>query len=159
MSHSTLHHLGIAFDIDGLDDFMYGFAAYRLLFRSVIAEDRQLLFGCRFWDGDTKETLAGNARDYVIAVGTIDPDGLGELRRVLASVEAPGLKAPDSRFLKSEDLYDEPLVYAACVNPLGVMEQCDTSWVLTAWQVESSAVQAPSGLAASGDSTAQRRPG
>ncbi len=159
MSLSTMHHLGIAFDIDGLDDFMYGFAAYRLMFRSVMAEDRQLFFGCRFWDGDTRQTLAGNARDYVIAVGTVDPEVLGEIRQVLARVEAPGLKAPDCRFLKSEDLYDEPLVHAAHVNPLGVMEQCDTSWVLTAWQVESGAVQEPSGLAIDDDPNAQRKPG
>ena len=158
MPHSTLHHLGIAFDIDGLDDVMYGFKAYRMLFRAVIAEDRELFAGCRFWDGDTQETLAGNARDYVIALGTERPEVPGAIRKLMASAESPGLKPVARRFLRPEDIYGEPLVHAASINALGVMESCETSWVLTAWDIETRAAQSVSGLARPADRNAQRKP-
>lgn len=158
MPHTSLHHVGIAFDIDGLADFMYGFAAYRLLFAAVIPVNRDLFSGCRFWDGDTRETLAGNARDYVIAVGAVRPEVPEEIRRLLERVDSPGLKAPGHRFLSGRELLDEPLVFAASINALGVMENCDTSWVLTAWDMETRAAQGSGGPAPKGDGNAQRLP-
>jgi hypothetical protein len=159
MSQSPTYKLGIAFDIDGLADFMYGFAAYRLLFRAILRADRGLLHGCRLWDGDTNATLAGAARDYVIAVESGFPERLGEIARLMADVDHPGLKTPAHRLLRPEALAGEPLVLAARINELGHLDQCDTSWVLTAWDTESRDAQTPGGMAPGGEDSAQRKPG
>jgi hypothetical protein len=153
--------LGVVFDIDGLADPLYGYAAYQILFKTVIASDRSLLEGTRLWDGDTRATLAGTSRDYVIAVETGNAAALRRIRELMSGLDHPALKPVSRRFLADEALRTEPLVVAARINELGAMDWCDTSFVRNAWQAASKAVDAASGLSTDGtarDAWEQRKP-
>lgn len=149
--------LGVMFDIDGLASFEYGFVAYRALYDVVMAVDRTLFENTRFWDGDTNATLAGDARDYVIAIEAA-PAALERMRALLAAATHPGLKPMPARLLSEAAIAGEPLVLAARVNALCVMDWTDTSWVRNAWDMATKATQAASGPAPFGDESKQRTP-
>lgn len=146
MVHAIRPRLGIVFDIDGLADPMYGFAAYVLLFGRFVPKYRTLLESTRLWDGDTYATLAGERRDYLIAVEARDVAALHEIRRLMREREDRGLKGAAERFLEEDEVAREPLVPAARINELGVMDWCDTSFVRNAWDQANKAAQQPSGL-------------
>jgi hypothetical protein len=150
--------LGVLFDIDGLADFQYGFVAYRVLFDTVMAADRTLFDNTRFWDGDTNATLAGDKRDYVIAIETPNVVALERIRTLIAAAQHPGLQVMPHRLLGDAALDGEPLVLAARVNALSVMDWCDTSWVRNAWDMATKATQSASGPAPMGDESKQRLP-
>lgn len=152
---------GIVFDIDGLDGPMYGYAAYFLLFSRIVAENRELLAETRLWDGDTNETLAGSRRHYVIAIEAQDAVALCDIRRLMSEFENSGLVALPERFLEEDAVGMEPLVPAARINALAIMDWCDTSFVRNAWDQANRAAQSPSGLRSSPpgqDPSMQRKP-
>jgi hypothetical protein len=138
--------LGIVFDIDDLADPMYGYAAYLLFFSRIVAENRELLANTRLWDGDTNETLAGSRRHYVIAVEAQDAVTLHDIRLTMSETEDRGLCAVSARFLEEDAVGTEPLVPAARINALAIMDWCDTSFVRNAWEQANKAAQSPSGL-------------
>lgn len=152
----TIKRFGVVFDIDELSDPLYGFAAYRLLFKTVLTANPQLLRNCRLWDGDTAATLAGAARAYVIAIEA-DDAVLSAIRDAVSRSGHPALRPGQDRFLADEMLANEPLVVAARINELGVLDWCEASFVHNAWEVERRALQTPSGLQLNGDGK-QRTP-
>jgi hypothetical protein len=124
--------VGVLFDIDGLGGGFYGKAAYRILFRHL---DRSALRGASFRDGDTAATLAGDARIYCIVVETPDAAVIADIETRLAAAADPGLCPPDRRFLRdAAAIKAEPLVFAGRVDEHGMLVQCDTSWIIAAWQ-------------------------
>jgi hypothetical protein len=161
MVQASLPQLGIVFDIDGLADPFYGYAAYQLLFKTVIAADRHLLQGARLRDGDTRATLAGASRDYVIAVETANTPALRRIQELISQLDHRALKPAGQRFLGDGALRAEPLVAAARINELGAMDWCETSFVRNAWLAATKAVDAASGIPPDGvarDAWEQRKP-
>src|SRR5688572_28559772 len=123
---------GFAFDIDLLGGGLYGATAYKLLFDIV---GRDVFRNCRFFDGDTNETLSGSARRYCIAIEADDSLVLELAKRLM-------LRATDARLLPSRDrVLDEtairgaPPVYAAWVDQAGRIDS-ETSWIVQAWAAE-----------------------
>lgn len=147
--------LGVVYDIDGLADPFYGYAAYRILFKSIFETTQRPLENCRFWDGDTSATLSGSAREYVIAVEAAEQAVLGEIHHAMSHLTTAALKAPHDRFLFGDAITREPLVCSARINSLGIMDWCETSFVYNAWEIERAAVQTPA--AAVHDETGKQR--
>jgi hypothetical protein len=158
MPQADFPRLGVIFDIDGLADFQYGFAAYRVLFDVVMAVDRRLFENTRLWDGDTNATHAGDRRDYVIAIEAANAAALDRIRTLMSAARHPGLKPASARILGEGALAAEPLVPAARVNALGVMDWCDTSWVRNAWEMATRATQTASGAPSGADESKQSTP-
>jgi hypothetical protein len=127
--------LGILFDIDALGGGFYGKAAYQILFKSV---DDTMLRDFKLYDGDTTHTPApANVRLYCIAVETNDVALLEHIESRLAASQEPGLRPPGSRFLRDvESIRREPLVFAGAIDVDGVLDGCDTPWILEAWQAD-----------------------
>jgi hypothetical protein len=123
--------LGVLFDIDALGGGFYGNVAYRILLRHL---DRGALRGTSFFDGDTSATLAGDARTYCIAVECPDATVMADIETRLAKANDPSLYPPDRRFLRDPAIKSEPLVFAGRIDEHGMLVQCDTSWVIAAWQ-------------------------
>jgi hypothetical protein len=112
-----MNGIGIVFDIDGLkkqNDLMpYGDTAWRLFMNQVRPEGIRL---CILREGDTRETLNGNRREFCISVSG---DGLNiDLLKSTfgSSFQVPGLAVLDRRFILSPRLDSEPLVQAGRVN-------------------------------------------
>jgi hypothetical protein len=143
-AQSQSPRFGLVFDIDGLADSLYGHAAYLLLFRTVCSADRKLLSNSRLWDGDTNATLAGKKRDYVIAIEQPDRAASARIRELCSSITHPALGPVHERFLTEEELKAEPLVVAARINELCVMDWCDTSWIYNAWAKANKSIQSSS---------------
>lgn len=124
--------LGVLFDIDALGGGFYGKAAYRLLFRRL---DRSALRGASFRDGDTSATLAGDARIYCIAIESPNAAVITDSETRLTAATDPGLCPVDRRFLRDvAAIKAEPLVFSSRVDEHGMLVQCDTSWIIAAWQ-------------------------
>ncbi|MEZ6030176.1 MAG: hypothetical protein R3C46_10550 [Hyphomonadaceae bacterium] len=158
MTDSPTYVLGIVFDIDSLEKPFYGLAAYRILFRKIFAADRELLANSLLRDGDTSATLSGNARDCVISIETCNGRALERIIALFEDAPDQGLKPKDCRFLFGQDAAREPLVLAARVNDLCVIDWCDNSDIVHVWNVETTAMQNPSGAASDGEAGRQRKP-
>ena len=122
--------LGVLFDIEALDDVMYGYAAYRIFFDAV---DRRLLAGTTLSDGDTQATLDGAEYRYCIAVESDDEAVLAAVKEALTRANAPGLAPLPIRFMSDRLVRDEPLVFAACVGADLSLYLCETNWVQRAF--------------------------
>jgi hypothetical protein len=126
-----MHKIGVLFDIDGLGGGFYGGAAYGLLFDRV---GRALFRNVALFDGDTNETLSGEGRVYCIAVQSANQATCDEIERALATVGDAGLQPSNRRFLHTGPILDsEPLVYAGRIDQRGMLLECDTPWIITAW--------------------------
>ena len=124
--------IGILFDIDELGGGLYGYEAYKILFAAIY--DTRLLAGSILSDGDTNATLRGQSNQYCIAVDTINPLTLNNVRFALERFEAKGLLPPASRFLEDGPVSEEPLAESAYVGANGELLNCDTGWVIAAWK-------------------------
>lgn len=121
--------LGILFDIQRLGS-NYGYTAYRIFFDAV--DTRQLVY-CWLSDGDTNATLASRAGHYCIAVEATDIAQTHYIREALSRSTAAGLLPLPSRFLEGTQLSGEPLVIAAQIDGNGDIANCQTSWIIAAW--------------------------
>lgn len=130
--------LGILFDIDGLGGGFYGRKAYRLLFTAV---ERDLLLDCELFDGDTRQSLSGEARFYCIAL-SMDAARLSAVRAIMNSKVSAGLAPVGRRFLDDAAVRGEPLVFAARLDRKGELLNCQTPWILEAWQEAQPLVEA-----------------
>lgn len=126
-----MYGIGVLFDIDGLGGGLYGYSAYRIFFAAV---DTLELAGCSLSDGDTNETLAGRAKQYCIAVGSLDASKIAGVKDALSASNAEGLLPAASRFLDAAAVSREPLVSSARVDAAGELVGCQTGWVSQAWQ-------------------------
>lgn len=121
---------GILFDIDELGGGLYGYYAYKTFFEAI---DTRLLKGCTLSDGDTNATLTGSANQYCIAVDSPDASIITSVKDAVSKSNAKGLLPLSSRFLDDYQVSREPLVTAAYINSLGELENCQTSWIIDAW--------------------------
>jgi hypothetical protein len=126
-----MSQIGILFDIDDLGGGTYGFAAYRLLFETL---GRDSFFECGLSDGDTSETLCGSVRHYCIAIETDDAAKCTAIRQTIRNSNATGFIETGSRIIEDESVSHQPLVQAGCVDSTGQLNDCDTTWIATAWQ-------------------------
>ena len=123
--------IGILFDIDELEDSMYGHAAYKVLFEAI---DTRQLAGCSLSDGDTNATLRGSANQYCIAVESPDASKIVIVKNALGGSTAKGLLPLSSRFLEDSLVRQEPLVLAARIDSAGELVDCQTFWITNAWK-------------------------
>ncbi|HYD13416.1 MAG TPA: DUF4062 domain-containing protein [Allosphingosinicella sp.] len=122
---------GMMFDIDGLAAMEYGRAAYRLLFDAI---PPPLLCGSRWFDGDSRATLGGGARSYLVALELARPQAAPAIRQAVAAIEHPALPAGAARFVEAARLRTEPLVPALRIGPLGVPDwSAGPAFPLAAW--------------------------
>jgi hypothetical protein len=126
-----MSQIGILFDIDELGGGLYGYASYKIFFGAL---DTSLLLGCLLRDGDTNATLQGRARHCCIAVELPDGSKIEAVKNALSKTTAKGLLRPSSRFLEDALVRQEPLVFAGRISSTGELTNCETSWVMKAWE-------------------------
>jgi len=119
---------GVLFNIDRLGP-AYGAAAYRILFDALADVD---MTGFRFWDGDTNATLFGSAREYCIAVHTVDAARFTLAWNAVSEYSAEGILPGLSRFISANDVEREPLVPAGRIDDNGDLADCTTGWMIQA---------------------------
>lgn len=122
--------IGVLFDIEALDNVMYGYAAYRIFFDAV---GRDVLAGSTLSDGDTRATLDGAENRYCIAVESPDDATIAAVKDALTRANVPGLAPLPIRFMSERLVRDEPLVFAAHVGTEGRLHGCETNWVQIAF--------------------------
>ncbi len=123
--------IGVVFDIDELDDGLYGYAAYQIFFDAI---DTRQLVGCSLSDGDTSATLAGRANQYCIAVESLDVSKVAMVKKALSKSNAKGLAPLSARFVEDALVNREPLVQSTQIGPTGELINCKIDWVMEAWQ-------------------------
>lgn len=126
-----MSQIGILFDIDELGGGLYGYASYKIFFGAL---DTSLLLGCLLRDGDTNATLQGRARHCCIAVELPDASKIDAVKNALTKTTAKGLLSSSSRFLEDALVRQEPLVFAGRISSTGELTNCETSWVMRAWE-------------------------
>ncbi len=115
--------IGVVFDIDALGGGFYGSKAWRIFMRNLRPER---IVGCNLREGDTRETLSGNRREFCIAVWGIDVD-TEAIRSAFATCSETGLAALERRFISSPQLDSEPLVEAGRIDAEGRLVQDEWS--------------------------------
>ena len=127
----SMFQIGILFDIDELGGGFYGYASYKIFFGAL---DTSKLLGCLLRDGDTTATLQGRARQCCISVEFPDASKIEAVKDALGKSTAKGLLPPSSRFLEDALVRLEPLVFAGRISSTGELTDCETSWVMKAWE-------------------------
>jgi hypothetical protein len=126
-----MSRIGILFDIDELGGGLYGYVSYKIFFGAL---DTSQLLGCSFYDGDTDDTLRGGARHCCISVEFQDPSQIAAVKNALSKSTAKGLLPPSLRLLGDARVRLEPLVFAGRISSTGELTDCETSWVMKAWE-------------------------
>lgn len=122
--------VGVLFDIDELGGGFYRYAALRVLFESL---DPQRLAGCTVLDGDTSETLAGQARTYCVAFRARDAEQAAYVRDALDHSEGPGLLSETKRYLDGAAVAEHPLVLTGRVDGMGRLVVRGESGIGAGW--------------------------
>ncbi len=125
-----MQQIGILFDIDELGGGFYGYAAYRILFASI---EKRCLHGCILKDGDTNATLTEGAREYCIVVESAEESTINSIKRSIGGLDTKGLFPASSRFLSDLEVFHEPLVFAGRITSDGDLVDCNTPWIIQAW--------------------------
>ncbi len=99
--------LGILFDINKLDDVLYGSVAWDIFWGAIGAEG--LPDGDRLYEGDTAATLDGRENVYCIAIESENRKILDHIRTRLAGDEAYLAVAFGERFIDTDAVNQEPL--------------------------------------------------
>lgn len=126
-----MSQIGILFDIDELGGGFYGYASYKIFFGAL---DTSQLSGCALRDGDTNATLRGGARHCCISVEFADASKIDAVKNALSKSTAKGLLPLSSRFLGDALVRQEPLVFAGRISSTGELTNCETIWVMKAWE-------------------------
>ncbi len=108
--------IGILFDIDDLGGGFYRYSAFKVLFESL---DPKRLTGCTLLDGDTSETLAGQASTYCVTFQDVDSAQADYIRETLGDCDDKGLLPTSSRFIEGAVTGSHPLVVAGRVDGEG----------------------------------------
>jgi hypothetical protein len=122
--------LGVIFDIDDLGGGFYGWEAYKIFFASL---DPQRLTGCTLLDGDTSETLAGQAREYCIAVQSLDPSKILYVKEALSTRTDQGLLPVERRFIEGDVTSRNPLALAGNIDAAGKLVVREGSMIGEGW--------------------------
>jgi hypothetical protein len=122
--------IGVVFDIDELGGGFYRYTALRVLFESL---DPTRLGGCTVLDGDTSETLAGQARTYLIAFQAVDPEQAAYIRDTLARSDNEGLLPETRRFLEGAAVTRHPLVLTGRIDGEGRLVVKEGSGIGAGW--------------------------
>jgi hypothetical protein len=85
--------IGILFDIDELENGLYGYAAYKVFFAAL---DSRQIAGCTLSDGDTNATLTGQANQYCIAVEALDHSTIANIKNALSKTNPKGSRAAEN---------------------------------------------------------------
>jgi hypothetical protein len=129
-SKPGVYELGILFDIDGLGGGFYGWQAYKVIFSNL---DPKRLTACTLLDGDTKETLSGSARQYCIALQSLDPSKLSYVKETLSQCSDKGLLPPRKRFVEGNVTTQHPLAIAGEIDSAGNLNVKESSMIGDGW--------------------------
>jgi len=101
--------IGVVFDIDDLDGGFYGWKAWKIFMRHL---DPSKLRGGTFLEGDTNETLSGDANEFCIAVYSeaFGDSDIDYVKGAFADLTEQGLAPPGRRFIEKLQLDSEPLL-------------------------------------------------
>jgi hypothetical protein len=138
-THSGLYEIGIVFDIDDLGGGFYGWEAYKIFFSSL---DPKKLTSCTIFDGDTRETLAGSARQYCIVIQSHDSSQVNYVKETISQRSDKGLLMLEKRFLEGNITSQQSLVRAGEIDNEGNLNikkgsMIGAGWVKgTAWTVK-----------------------
>lgn len=111
----VIYEIGILFDIDKLGGF-YGYDAYKIFFENI---DPKKMINCTIWDGDTTETLNGNARDYCIGVQSFELAKINYIKQQLSQCNSKGLLPLEKRFIEGNVTNYHPLVFSGKTDLTG----------------------------------------
>ena len=75
--------------------------------------------GFILYDGDTTETLNGNANNYCIAVQSMDSSTINYIKDSFSQANNTGLSSIENRFIMGNVTPKHPLVLSARVNSGG----------------------------------------
>ena len=108
--------IGIVFDIGDLGGGFYGYEAWRIFMTHL---DPSKLTGCTLKEGDTKETLRGDANEFCIVVygKTVDMD---QIKKVFVGLEEKGLAAKNRRFIEKPQLDSERFIVRGRIDSSGM---------------------------------------
>ncbi len=109
------NEIGVLFDIDKLGGW-YGAEAYKIFFKNL---NPMKMSGFILYDGDTTETLNGNANNYCIAVQSMDPSTINYIKDSFSQANNTGLSSIENRFIMGNVTPKHPLVLSARVNSGG----------------------------------------
>lgn len=107
--------VGVVFDIDALGGGYYGSEAWRIFMRHLAPGT---IIGTVLREGDTRETLTGNRREFCIGVFGLELD-VEAVRKVFASSSARGLVPLSRRFILSPQLESEAFMEAGMIDSGG----------------------------------------
>ncbi len=105
MSGLPFPGIGIVFDIDALGGSYYGYQAWRIFMKRM---PQARIRNTVLKEGDTRETLAGAANEFCIAVygPLLNPE---HVRQAFESLADKGLAPVERRFIMKPPLDGEPL--------------------------------------------------
>jgi len=135
----NMFEIGILFNIDDLGGGFYGWKAFKIIFQNL---DPQRLTGCIIYDGDTTETLAGEAKIYCIVFQTQMESQIKYIRDVFLKHNDKGLLPRDQRLLEGSLTDKEPLVLSGQIDSdgnlvVGIDSMIGEGWVTgTKWTVK-----------------------